>query len=143
MMAMDWKDGRMRTPVTLTFHYIERTGALEARMREIAERLRRHHDDITHCHITVEDRMDDAPNMAPFSAKIHLSLPGAQIHADSIGPGGEGHEDVYAALRNAYAGVSHQLQGLKLFRGKSSLVDRARSAMRTTMLHQHRQRPKA
>ena len=133
----------MRVPLTLTFEHIERTGALEARMREIAERLRRHHDDITHCHITVEDRRDDAPNMAPFAARIHLSLPGAQIHADSIGPHGEGHADAYAALRSAYASVGHQLQGLKLDRGKSSLIDGARSALRTTMLHPHRQRPKA
>ena len=76
----------MRAPVTLTFHDIERTGALEARMREVAERLRRHHDDITHCHITVEDRLDGGPERASCVAKIHLSLPGAQIHADSIGP---------------------------------------------------------
>ena len=80
----------MRAAVTLTFHDIERTGALEARMREVAERLRRHHDDITHCHITVEDHLDDGPETAPYAAKIHLSLPGAQIHADSIGPSGEG-----------------------------------------------------
>ena len=133
----------MRTPLTLTFHNIERTGALEARMREIAERLRRHHDDITHCHITIEDRMDDAPNTAPFAAKIHLSLPGAQIHAESIGPNGEGHQDAYAALRSAYASVGHQLQGLKLDRGKSSLIDGARSMIRTPMLYEHRQRSKA
>ena len=133
----------MRTPVTLTFHHIERTGALEARMREIAERLRRHHDDITHCHITVDDRMDDAPDMAPYAARIHLSLPGAQIHADSIGPNGEGHEDVYAALRAAYASVSHQLQGLKLDRGKSSLIDGARSAVHAALPSEHRRRFKA
>lgn len=133
----------MRTPVTLTFHHIERTGALEARMREIAERLRRHYDDITHCHITVDDRMDDAPDMAPYAARIHLSLPGAQIHADSVGPNGEGHEDVYAALRAAYASVSHQLQGLQLDRGKSSLIERARAAVHGALPSEHRRRFKA
>jgi ribosome-associated translation inhibitor RaiA len=135
--------GQMRAPETLTFHQIERTGALEARMRDVAERLRRHHDDITHCHITVEDRLDDAPDMAPYAAKIHVSLPGAQIHADSIGPNGEGHEDVYAALRAAYASVNRQLQGLKLDRGKSSLIDGARSVMHAALPHEHRQRSKA
>ncbi len=133
----------MRAPVTLTFQHIERTGALEARMREVAERLRRHHDDITHCHITVEDRLDDAPGMAPYAAKIHLSLPGAQIHADSIGPSGEGHEDVNAALRAAYAAVSRQLQGLKLDRGKSSLIDGVRSVMHAALAHEHHKRSKA
>jgi ribosome-associated translation inhibitor RaiA len=135
--------GQMRAPLTLTFHNIERTGALEARMREVGERLRRHHDDITHCHITVEDRLVDAPDMAPYAAKIHLSLPGAQIHADSIGPNGEGHEDLNAALRAAYTAVSRQLQGLKLDRGKSSLIDGARSVMHPALPHEHRQRSKA
>jgi ribosome-associated translation inhibitor RaiA len=133
----------MRPPVTLTFHQIERTGALDARMRDVAERLRRHHGDITHCHITVEDRLDDAPEMAPYAAKIHLSLPGAQIHADSFGPNGEGHEDVYAALRAAYASVSRQLQSLKLDRGESSLIDNARSVMHAASPPEHRQRSKA
>jgi ribosomal subunit interface protein len=132
----------MRAPMTLTFQHIERTGALEARMREIAERLRRHYDDITHCHITVEERMQDAPNRAPYGARIHLSLPGAQIHADSVGPNGEGHEDVYAALRTAYSSVSHQLQGLKLDRGKSSLMDRAR-AMHNAATNEAQRRSKA
>ncbi len=119
----------MRPTVSLTFHEIERTGALESRMREVAERLRRHHDDITHCHITVEDRLDGGPERASCVAKIHLSLPGAQIHADSIGPNGEGHQDAYIALRAAYASVSRQLQGLRLDRGKSSLIDGAHSMM--------------
>jgi ribosome-associated translation inhibitor RaiA len=133
----------MRAPVTLTFHDIERTGALEARMREVAERLRRHHDGITHCHITVEDRLDDGPDTASYGAKIHLSLPGALIHADSIGPSGQGYHDVYSALRAAYASVSRQLQDLKLDRGKSSLFEDARSLTGTGERTEHRQRSKA
>ena len=112
-------------------------------MREVAERLRRHHDGITHCHITVEDRLDGGPDSASCVAKIHLSLPGAQIHADSIGPNGEGHQDVYIALRAAYASVNRQLQGLRLDRGKSSLIDGARSVMHPALPHEHRQRSKA
>jgi hypothetical protein len=80
--------------------------------------------------------------MAPFAAKIHLSLPGAQIHAESVGPNGEGHGDVYAALRSAYASASHQLQGLKLDRGNSSLIERARSAMHSASSSEHRRRSK-
>ncbi len=112
-------------------------------MREVAERLRRHHDDITHCHITVEDRLDDGPETGPYAAKIHLSLPGAQIHADSIGPGGHGYHDLYSALRAAYASASRQLQDLKLDRGKSSLFDDARSMMGAGERTELRQRSKA
>jgi ribosome-associated translation inhibitor RaiA len=127
----------MRPAVTLTFHNIERSGALEARMHEIAERLRRHYDEITHCHITVEDRLDGGPDGASYAAKIHLSLPGAQIHSDGIDPGDQGHRDVYAALRAAYASAGRQLQDLKLDRGKSSLFDGARSLMCATGPAEH------
>ncbi|MGC1388515.1 MAG: HPF/RaiA family ribosome-associated protein [Steroidobacteraceae bacterium] len=133
----------MREAVILTFRDIERTGALEARMRDVAERLRRHHDDITQCHITIEDRLDDGPETAPYAAKIHLSLPGAQIHADSVGPGGQGYRDLYSALRAAYASASRQLQDLKLDRGKSSLLEDARSMMGAGERTEHRQRSKA
>ncbi len=133
----------MRAPVILTFCNIERTGALEARMREVGERLRRHYGDITHSHITVEDRLDDGPETGPYAAKIHLSLPGAQIHADSNGPGGHGYHDLYAALRAAYASASRQLQDLRLDRGKSSLLDDARSLMGAGERTEHRQRSKA
>jgi hypothetical protein len=39
-------------------------------------------------------------------------VPGAQIHADSLHVDGEGHKDIYLALRDAFNSAKRQLQRL-------------------------------
>jgi putative sigma-54 modulation protein len=110
---------RMQSLV-LTFHGIERSGAVEARIRGISARLRRCHDRITYCHVTVEGGLDQS--VGTVAAKIHISVPGAQIHADSINPDGVRHTDVFLALRDAYDSARRQLRDLQRDGRKSSLV---------------------
>lgn len=117
-----------------TLRGIQRTAALEARVREIGDRLRRCNERISQCHVTVlggeevpvflSSAMPDGP--AGVAAKIHLSLPGAQIHADSIRWNGVRHTDVYLALREAYDGARQQLRDLHRDGPGSSLVKAAR-----------------
>jgi len=128
----------LQSPISLTFRHIERSGALEARVREIGERLRRRHESITQCRVTVEGNRGDG---APYVVKIHLSVPGAQIHADSTYQNGAGHADVYLALRAAYASARGQLQDLQRD-CKSSLLADARSAMRVAQGTEQRQQSK-
>jgi hypothetical protein len=47
------------------------------------------------------------------AAKIHVSVPGAQIHADSVNRDGVGHTDVFLALRDAYDSARRQLRDLQ------------------------------
>lgn len=131
----------MPSATTTTFRGIERTGALEARVREIAQRLRHNHDRITQCHLTVYGGLDGSEG-APYAVRIHLSAPGAQIHADSLHHNGTGHRDVYVALRDAYASAARQLQDLRRER-RSSLVNRARSMVGVAERSQHHQRSKS
>jgi len=130
----------MPSSVTITFRAIERTGALEARAHEIAQRLRHNHAQITLCHLTIDGGLDGSGG-APYAVRIHLSVPGAQIHADSVHQNGAGHRDVYVALRDAYASANRQLQDLRRDR-KSSLVNRALSMVRVAQRSQHHQRSK-
>jgi len=119
----------MQSPLTVTFRDIERSGVLEARVREVGQRLRRYNNGITHCHMTVEGGRGERAEESPFVVKIHVSVPGAEIHADSVQSNGLGHSDIYGALWEAYASARHQLQDLQRDR-KSSLVGRARQVMR-------------
>jgi ribosome-associated translation inhibitor RaiA len=105
--------------VALTFRHVTRSGALEARAREVAERLRRYNDGITDCHLTIESNPGETAGGARYAVKIHLSAPGALIHADSTPQNGTGHRDVYAALRDAYASARRQLQELRQNRSRS------------------------
>jgi ribosome-associated translation inhibitor RaiA len=115
----------MQSPVIINFRHLERSGALEARVREMGERLQRYSGgDSARCRVTVDGRVDGSDG-ARFAVSIHLSVPGAQIHADSVQPDGSGHRDVYEALRDAYGRARRQLQDHKRER-QSSLLSGAR-----------------
>lgn len=103
----------MQTPTTLTFRHIERTAALESRAYELSGRLQRFNERIMWCHITIEGRPNAQAHDALYSVKIHLSVPGAQIHADSVQGGGAEPRDVHAALRDAYENAKRQLDKLQ------------------------------
>ena len=114
--------------VTFTFRRIERTGALDARVREIAERLRRCDDRITQCHISVAAGSDDRIDDPSVAVKIHVSVPGAQVHAESVQPDGTRHTDVFLALRDAYDSALRQLRDLQRDGRKSSLLSGVRGS---------------
>jgi len=100
----------MPSPVTLTFRHLERSGALEARAREIGNRLCRYGERITQCHMTFEGSR--SVSSAPYLVQIDLAVPGAQIHADSLQIDGAGHKDIHAAPRDAFINAKRQLQEL-------------------------------
>jgi Sigma 54 modulation protein / S30EA ribosomal protein len=104
--------GMTSVPITLTFRHIERSGALEARARELGSRLGRFNDRIMQCHIVFEGPDGGRHGGAPFCVKIDLTVPGARIHADSLDANGESHEDACLALRDAFENAKRQLQGL-------------------------------
>lgn len=101
----------MHSPVTLTFRHLPRSGALEASARDVCSRLQRLNDGMTACHIVFEGAPESAGG-APFRVKIHVSVPGAHIHAESVRQA----EGAWAAphpLRSAYENARRQLAKLK------------------------------
>jgi hypothetical protein len=102
----------------VTFRRFERSGALDARIREIGERLWRCDPRITQCHISV---LGGTPGDA-VSVRIHVSVPGAQVHADSANDREPGHTDPFLALRKAYEGARSQLRTLQREGGKRGLL---------------------
>ena len=110
----------MQSPVTVKLRHLARSGALEARVREMGERLQRYAGGTARCRVTVDGGLEGSEG-ARYAVSIHLSVPGAQIHADSIQYDGSGHRDVYLALRDAYGRARRQLQDLKRERQSSLL----------------------
>ena len=108
--------------LNVTFRRSERSGALEARIREIGERLQRCDPRITQCHISV---LGAAAGAGSVSVRIHVSVPGAEIHADSANDGGPGHSDAFLALRKAYEDARGQLRSLQREGGKRGLLSGA------------------
>jgi ribosome-associated translation inhibitor RaiA len=102
----------MRSPMTLTFRHTDHSRALEARARELGQRLQRYGERITQCHMTLEGSRDGHGGGTPYVVQIDLAVPGAQIHADSLQIDGAGHKDLYLALRDAFNNAKRQLQEL-------------------------------
>jgi len=109
--------------VTLTFRHLPRSGALEASAREVGNRLQRLNDRMTGCHIVFEG-IPEAADGVPFRVKIHVSVPGAQIHAESARQPQEGAAAPHSLLRSAYENAKRQLAKLKQSRGGSNLASR-------------------
>jgi ribosome-associated translation inhibitor RaiA len=102
----------MQSPMTLTFRHTDHSSALEARARELGQRLQRYGERIMHCHMTLEGSRGGHSSGAPFVVQIDLTVPGARIHADSLQMDGAGHKDIYLALRDAFNNAKRQLQEL-------------------------------
>ncbi len=113
----------MSTPLTLTFRHLPRSGALEASARDVGNRLQQLNDGMTACHIVFEGAPEAASGL-PFRVKIHVSVPGAQIHAESARQPEEGWAVPHSPLRSAYENAKRQLAKLKQSHGRSNLVSR-------------------
>jgi hypothetical protein len=113
----------MSPPLTLTFRHLPRSGALEASARDVGDRLKRLNEGMTACHIVFESA-PEAAGGAPFRVKIHVSVPGAQIHAESAQPLEEGQAASHGPLRSAYENAKRQLAKLKQSYGRPNLASR-------------------
>ena len=111
----------MNSSVTMTFRDLPRSGALEASARDLGGRLQRLNDRITACHIAFEGTTETAGG-APFRVRIHLSVPGAQIHAESARETDVGQAAAHSPLRSAYENAKRQLEKLKPFHCGSNLA---------------------
>ncbi len=110
----------MSLPVTLTFRHLPRSGALEASARDVGVRLQQLNDRMTACHIMFEGTPETAGGV-PFRVKIHVSVPGAQIRAESAQQARVGQAPIHSPLRSAYENAKRQLEKLKPFRGGADL----------------------
>lgn len=100
----------MRSGLTVSFLGIERSAAVEARIRELWERLRRYHDRIGRCHMTVTRSDGDG---AKVFVKIHVSVPAAQVHAEGVGPADADDAGAFLAAGDAFESARRQLSELQ------------------------------
>lgn len=92
--------------VRITFQGVERSEALEARLREQAAKLEQFHPGITHCHVTVEQDHRHHHQGRPFGVHVEARVPGGGDAVSTL----QQHEDVYVAARDAFHAVRRQLE---------------------------------
>ena len=103
----------MNLPVEITFHNIDHSDAIEARVREKIERLAKLHDRLTSCRVTIEAPHKHHRKGNAYQVKVLLGVPQGQL-AVTRDPGDvHAHEDVYVAIRDAFAAAERQLNAQK------------------------------
>jgi hypothetical protein len=108
----------MAPALTLRFRNVPRSGALESSARAVGHRLQSLFSHITACHIVVAGILNANGEVHQYAVKIHVSVPGAQIHADSVQPSGEGHSGARTALHAAFENTKRQLDAFKQFHSR-------------------------
>lgn len=100
----------MQMPLAISFRNLEPSDAIEARVREKAEKLERLFDRIISCEVIVEAPHRHHHKGKLYEVHINLSVPGGEIVAKRTGPINQAHEDVYVAIRDSFAAAERQLE---------------------------------
>ncbi|NDP47870.1 MAG: ribosome-associated translation inhibitor RaiA [Sulfuriferula multivorans] len=94
----------MKTPLQITFRDIEQSDALEAHIREKADKLETFFEPIMSCRVVVEMPHQHKQQGKFFNVRIDIGVPGKEIVVNR-----DKHEDVYVALRDGFDAAKRQL----------------------------------
>lgn len=95
----------MKTPLQITVRGFPQSEALETHIREKAAKLEEFFEHIVSCRVVVEIPHKHHQQGKQFNVRIDLGVPGNEIVVNR-----DHHEDVYVALRDAFAAARRQLE---------------------------------
>jgi len=99
----------MQQPLQSTFRHMASSPAVEERIRERAKALERFFDRIVSCRVVVESRQPRQHGNL-FQVRIDLSVPGCEIFVGRDTAAQHAHQDIYAAIRDAFEAARRQLE---------------------------------
>jgi ribosomal subunit interface protein len=117
----------------IAFRGMEPSQAVESRIRQRAEKLERYHDRITACRVVVDAPHRRHTKGERYTVRVDLTVPGHEIVVNRDSGGDRAHEDVYAAVRDAFDAAGRQLEDtVRIARGDvkhhdARLTERPRS----------------
>ena len=94
----------------ITFHQIDGSPFVRARIQERAEKLVRFHDRITACRVVVDAPHRHHHKGKLYSIAIEVILPGGTVTSHRSPGDHHSHEDIYVAIRDAFDAVERQIQ---------------------------------
>jgi ribosomal subunit interface protein len=100
----------MQVPLEIRFHNLEPSDAIEAAVRQRAEKLEQFAGDIVSCRVTIEAPHKHHRRGKLYGVKVDVRVPGSEIVASREPDAHHAHEDVYVALRDAFDAARRQLQ---------------------------------
>lgn len=103
----------MQIPLQITYRDMERSDALDARIRDKAAKLEEFHPHVVSGHVVVEERHRHHQQGKQFTVSIDLRVPGHEVVVNR-----DHHEDVYVAVRDAFDAAARKLEEIaRLQRG--------------------------
>lgn len=109
----------MNIPLEIVFRNMERSDAIEARIREKAQRLERFCENMTRCRVVVEAPHRHHHRGKLYQVGVEIGVPGKPVIVNHAGPADPAHEDVYVAIRDAFSAATRRLEDqIRTIRGK-------------------------
>jgi len=100
----------MEQPLKITYRNIEPTPAIEAKIRERADKLDRYYDGIIGCHVTIEVPHHHQHSGALYHVHIDLAVKNGELQVGRDPAQHHAHEDLYVAIRDAFDAARRRLQ---------------------------------
>lgn len=100
----------MSYPVEVRFRNMESSDALDARVKQHAEKLQQFYDQIIGCNVTIEVPHHHQHRGYRYLVRIRISVPGNVIVVSHENEKDDTHEDPYIAVRDAFDSARRQLQ---------------------------------
>jgi ribosomal subunit interface protein len=97
----------MQIPTQITLRHMAPSEALEARIREKAEKLPEFHGGVMRCHVVVEELALHHQQGRRFNVRVEVHVPGHEIAVNR-----DHDEDPYVAVRDAFDHAAEQLREL-------------------------------
>ena len=100
----------MQIPLQITFHNVQRSEAIEAKIRSRAETLQKFCDSIIGCRVAVEAPHHHHAAGSHFLVRVEVTVPGKKLVADREPDAHHAYTDVYVAIRDAFDTMRRQLE---------------------------------
>ena len=100
----------MKLPLQITFRNMQSSEAVESKVKQRATRLERYFENILSCKVTIEAPHKHHHKGSIFQVNIDVSVPGKEIVVSRERGLNHAHEDVYVAVRDAFAAARRQLE---------------------------------
>lgn len=100
----------MRLPLQVVFHDLEPSPAIEAKIRERAEKLDLYYDQIMSCRVVVEAPHKHHHKGKLYHVRIGVTVPDEELVVSRDPGQHHAHEDVYVAIRDSFDAIRRQLE---------------------------------
>lgn len=124
----------MTTPVEVHFHGIEKSDAIEQRIREKVAKLQQHFQRMTSCRVGIEAPQRTPQKPKVLQIKIEIGMPRRKpIVVSHERVGSHAGEELCLAIRDAFEAAMRKVDGAAARIGQRSKLDRGRRKPRPAL----------